>query len=671
MALKTNHSFKVDILLIFIPLFIITFLGIRFYSHYEYTQDVLSITHTFPSLTNDSAMSDVNDYLKPAGVTKITAELLQNQKLDLSAPDLQSDLHTMLDTYPQLTSIYITDSNGNFTKQVRINDPSQDLSYMPNLPSNATFAVETINVKKSSTLWAYFDNNGQLINNDKSEPQSDARSLPSYQGAISNQGYWMNMFDAQNNNVGISVSYPIINSDGKILGVVGVDFNATAISNYLLQLQQSLNSTLFIVNDQGMIIKANPNDPSNNLIDGALTEETLTSKYPTTFKINNVSYIIDMTSYPTDYGTQWRFGTIIPLQAVLGKINQTDQIILYFTIAMLCITILFALLIAGRLSSPLKRLARETLKFKQLEFNQIKWPRSSISEVNNLTQALKSSQKTLITATRYLPKTLVKQLLRTESLEAEQHTLALLSSNINNFHALLETNDPEALTTQLSQYLEQLTQSALLTSGLVDHYVNNSFIAFWGAPIKDEQQAQHAAISALHARQSIQNLNHIWQENGQPTYQTYFGLHLGKVITGHIGSSDCMNYTMIGESVNFVKYLPQINATYGTKIIASHSFYKTLQNEFLFRPVDFIKIPGRQNAIPVYELVAALNTGAPEELQANPQQMRLCELTRQAFSAYDQQDFKLALHLYTEIHEQYPHDTIASIFMERCQNQDQ
>lgn len=668
--IKGNRSFKVDLLIILIPLFIVTFLAIRFYTHYQYTQDVLNISHNFPELTNENAINEINNYLKPAGVTKITAELLQTKPLNPPTPELLNDLHSMLDTYPQLSSIYLLDSNGNLINEMRISAPANELAYLPNPPTNATLVIETINSKKYVTTWSYFDANNNLLSTEHTDEQTDPRNNTWYQGAISNQNYWMGMYKSFNDHVGITVSYPIINA-GKVLGVVAVDFNADAIAAFLSQLQQNLNSTLFIINDQGTLIKATATttNNTNDLVDAAITEQSLNKTYPNVFKVNNVPYIIDMTSFTTDYGNQWQIGTIIPFQSLVAKINQTDQIILYFSLCMLALLILLILLAVHYLAKALKQLAKESIKLKQLDFEKVNWPESHISEVNGIIAALNATKNTLAIVTKYLPRTLVKKLMSTEissSITGQRQILSLMASTIVNFKTISEHSKPEAVAKHLSFYFNRLTHSIIETHGNVDHYLNDSMMSFWGAPTQDEQHITHACIGALSCRKQIHTLNAEWNAAGKPSFKTHFGLHCGKVIVGNVGSFDHINYTVIGENVNLVMILPAFNERYGTEIIASPAFYKEAQNDFLFRPVDLITFPGREHLVPIYELVAALTNDAPIELQATTEEIKLCELTRQAFAAFEHEDWDLALKLYQEVLSIRPNDLVAKLFIDRC-----
>lgn len=673
MALKFNHSFKIDIFLIFIPLFLFTFFSIRFYSHYQYSRDVFNISHNFPILTNDNAINELNEYLKPAGVTKITAELLQNKNLNVTAPDTLNDLKSMLDTYPQLANIHLLDSNGNLVTLMRISTSAQPLAFIPHLPANAVYVTESLDAKKNRITWSYYDANQQLISSERTDEQIDPRNNIWYQGAISNRDYWMGTYKSNDDDIGITIAYPIINN-GKVLGVVAVDFNALAINDFLTQLQQNLKSTLFIISDQGIILNgstpATGNAPSSDdLIDAALADQALSGTDPHTFQMNGVQYLVDINNYQSDYGNHWRIGTILPLQTLIAQVHHTDQLILYFSFSMLFILIILVFWVTHRLAKPLRQLAHEILKIKALDFANIHWPKSHITEVNQLEAALNATTASLENITHYLPQALTQKLIDqhipTEVI-GERHMLSLMFSS-SNFAMHTTRMDANEIAIHLSLYLNALSQIILKTEGFPDNYLNASIKAFWGAPTKDALHVEHAALAALFCRNKVQHLNAEWKAVGKPTFKTYFALHTGNVIVGNIGSEDKLKYTVLGEQVNIASSLSRINKMFDTEIIVSQAFYKIAHRSFLMRPIDSVKLAGREQPMLVYELIAALTEDAPAELRASPEQQRLCELSYQAFDAFLLSDLTLALRLYQEIAAQYPDDAVAKIFIKRCQ----
>ena len=98
-------------------------------------------------------------------------------------------------------------------------------------------------------------------------------------------------------------------------------------------------------------------------------------------------------------------------------------------------------------------------------------------------------------------------------------------------------------------------------------------------------------------------LNAAFEREGWPVYNTRFGLHVGDVVVGNIGSADRMNYTVLGATVNLAARLESLNKNYGTSILVSAALREQrVIQRFVFRRVDRISPKGFAEAFDVYEL---------------------------------------------------------------------
>jgi adenylate cyclase len=97
-------------------------------------------------------------------------------------------------------------------------------------------------------------------------------------------------------------------------------------------------------------------------------------------------------------------------------------------------------------------------------------------------------------------------------------------------------------------------------------------------------------------------LNRQFEADGWPPYHTRFGLHVGDAFAGNIGSTDRMNYTVLGATINLAARLEGLNKNYGTSILASEALKARAEPAFVFRSVDRIKPKGFAEAFTIYEL---------------------------------------------------------------------
>jgi adenylate cyclase len=280
-----------------------------------------------------------------------------------------------------------------------------------------------------------------------------------------------------------------------------------------------------------------------------------------------------------------------------------------------------------------------------------------------LSQAIHSMKKGLQSFQRYVPAVLVRQLIETGndvSIGGSKKKLAILFSDITNFTSIVEKEKPTQVMVQVCEYLNELSNIILQERGTIDKYIGDSIMAFWGAPLDEADPCRLAARAAVRCIKRLEVLNTKWRNEGKVQYPTRIGIHWGEAIVGNMGSSERLNYTAIGDAINFANRLEGINKVYGTNIIVSEAFFKKIQHDFVLRKVDYIVVKGRTSAGFIYELLAE-----------NKQDLSFdIDLYRSAFdkgfAAYQNQEWDEAIRCFSECLNIYPQDKVAPIFIDRC-----
>lgn len=210
------------------------------------------------------------------------------------------------------------------------------------------------------------------------------------------------------------------------------------------------------------------------------------------------------------------------------------------------------------------------------------------------------------TFSKYVSKSVVDELLQYPDklkLGGEKKIMTVLFSDIRGFTTLSEKLTPEALVEHLNQYLEAMTNIVFDYDGTLDKYVGDAIMAFWGAPMPQDDHAIRACKACIKMMEVLNELNKNWASQGKPTLDIGIGLNSGDMVVGNMGSSTRMSYTLMGDNVNLGSRLEGTNKVYKTHIIISEFTYEMVKDKVITRELDLIRVKGKAQPVKIYELL--------------------------------------------------------------------
>jgi class 3 adenylate cyclase len=187
-------------------------------------------------------------------------------------------------------------------------------------------------------------------------------------------------------------------------------------------------------------------------------------------------------------------------------------------------------------------------------------------------------------------------------LGGEGKAVTVFFSDIRGFTPIAETMDPQALVALLNRYFEVMSEEIVKTGGTIDKYIGDAIMAFWGAPIEDAEQAEHAVQASLTMLQKLKELNKELAADGHPEIAIRIGLHTGRAIVGNVGSTRRFDYTAIGDTVNAASRMEGLNKEHGTQIIISDMVRNLLRDKTKWRPLGPVTVKGKSEPINIYTL---------------------------------------------------------------------
>lgn len=259
-------------------------------------------------------------------------------------------------------------------------------------------------------------------------------------------------------------------------------------------------------------------------------------------------------------------------------------------------------------------------------------------------------------------------------LGGDKREITVLFTDIVHFTSMAEKLSPENLVTLLNQYFDAMSEVILAEGGTLDKFEGDAIMAFFGAPLLQNDHAIRACRAALKMRQRLQVLNQKLQnteagraelqqnENGgkHPPLDFRVGLSTGEVIVGNVGSSSRFNYTVMGDTVNLGSRLEGANKKYETHAMVSEKTFLATKDQFEFRELDMLQVVGKSEPIKVYELLA-------QKGQLQPEVIHLLDLYTEGIRLYHERKFAEALAKFDEILKVYPDDGPSKLYRQRCE----
>jgi len=189
------------------------------------------------------------------------------------------------------------------------------------------------------------------------------------------------------------------------------------------------------------------------------------------------------------------------------------------------------------------------------------------------------------------------------SLDGAEENLTVLFSDIRSFTTISESMEAEALTTFLHEYFSPMTDIVFDTDGTLDKYIGDAIMAFWGAPLPQQDHAIRATEAALLMLEKLDELREGWLAKGLPSIQIGIGLNSGPMRVGNMGSDRRLSYTVMGDNVNLGARLEGLTKYYGVRLIVSENTWVTLNDQFYGRELDRVVVKGKDLAVPIHEVL--------------------------------------------------------------------
>jgi adenylate cyclase len=222
---------------------------------------------------------------------------------------------------------------------------------------------------------------------------------------------------------------------------------------------------------------------------------------------------------------------------------------------------------------------------------------------------------------QYVSPDLVDQLTKNQgklTLGGESRELTLLFSDVRGFTAIAEEfrDDPQALTQLMNQFLTILSNAIMDHKGTIDKFMGDAVMAFWNAPLDNDDHVRQACRAALRMIADVETFNQNRLdgvvEQAEPKRRPRrkqiktpgtppkvhrlnvgIGINTGRCVVGNMGSATRFDYTALGDPVNVASRLESQSRYYGAPIILGQTTAFEVMDEFALLELDVIRVVGK------------------------------------------------------------------------------
>jgi len=326
--------------------------------------------------------------------------------------------------------------------------------------------------------------------------------------------------------------------------------------------------------------------------------------------------------------------------------------------------LIFAIFVSIGITRPVRRLLDGTraVEAGRLEGSIDVTTRDEIGQLtsafNNMVEQLRHKEKMRETFGRYIDPRVVAGLIDRQSQSAadgERRVMTVLFCDMKGFTSLSEGMTPQGLVKVMNHYLSTMSGPIRTHHGIIDKYIGDAIMAYWGPPFnEDSEQAELACLAAIDmARRGAMLRTELPELLGVRTVPSdcdvRIGVATGEVLVGSIGSEFMMSYTVMGDAVNLASRLEGANKIYGTHNLVSASTIAAAGDGIASREIDRLVVVGQNHAETVFEILIGQD-------EITPQQVLLQQRYAEGLAAYRARNWDEARHAFSAALEAVPTD---------------
>ena len=312
--------------------------------------------------------------------------------------------------------------------------------------------------------------------------------------------------------------------------------------------------------------------------------------------------------------------------------EQTQAVLISMIVTVLAaiVGLVFANLVSGGISRPVRKLLEGTRAVEAGRLDQSIDVTTSdeigqlAAAFNRMVLQLRDNERIRETFGKYIDPRVVEGLIDRPNLtaaEGQRRVMTVMFCDLKGFTSLSEGMTPQGLVKVMNRYLSIMSEPIRSNRGIIDKYIGDGIMAYWGPPFVDE--ADHARFACLAAVEMIERISTLRREIpellgvlGTPmeTCDLRIGVATGEALVGSIGSDVMMSYTVMGDVVNLASRLEAANKAYGTRNLISERVFNAASAAIEVREIDRVVVAGQTRSERIFEILGRKGELVPQQL---------------------------------------------------------
>ena len=249
--------------------------------------------------------------------------------------------------------------------------------------------------------------------------------------------------------------------------------------------------------------------------------------------------------------------------------------------------------------------------------------------------------------------------------DSSLRSMSVMFSDIRSFTSVSESLEATEVFAFLNEYLARMEPAIQSVGGFVDKFLGDGVMALFADRDADTITASDQAVQAAIAmRVELTELNRERRLKDLPDVRIGIGIHTGSVVLGTVGSTERLNTTVIGDTVNLASRLEGLTDRYGADLIISNAVYRGLSNwkDYHLREIAWVRVKGKAKPVTLVEVFDW------EATDARALKLETRSLFGKGLALYRKGQFVAARDIFSQVAQRNPDDKVALLYVERCEH---